>query len=64
MCGNQGFEAWTEWRRTGYPDFLIQSATGVGAKPERFLYPTTESTTNANFPGEQLITAKVWWDVN
>ena len=33
MCGFQGFEAWTEYRRTGYPDFLVLSiaATAQGA---------------------------------
>ncbi len=25
MCGNQGFEAWTEWRRTGYPNWFTYS---------------------------------------
>jgi len=64
MCGNQGFEAWCEWRRTGYPDFLVQSATGVGAKPRRFYYPTSESTTNASYPGTVPLTTPVWWDVN
>ncbi|MCW3123572.1 MAG: SusD/RagB family nutrient-binding outer rane lipoprotein [Flavipsychrobacter sp.] len=66
MCGNQGFEAWTEWRRTGFPDFLVNPASSaIGAnKPARFLYPTTESTVNAGFPGLKPLTAKVWWDVN
>jgi hypothetical protein len=66
MCGNQGFEAWTEWRRTGYPDFVtaIQSlSAGSQPKPKRFLYPTTESTTNTSYPGFKQITEKVWWDI-
>src|ERR1051325_10618295 len=25
MNGNQNFEAWTEFRRTGYPAFLVES---------------------------------------
>ena len=67
MCGNQGFEAWTEWRRTGYPDFLVipkNSEIGTN-RPERFLYPTSESTGNGNFPatGVAPVTSTVWWDV-
>ncbi|WP_432714365.1 SusD/RagB family nutrient-binding outer membrane lipoprotein [Pedobacter sp.] len=65
MCGFQGFEAWTEWRRTGYPDFLVESASsiiGAGRMPLRFLYPNTEINTNLNFPGSILIYEPVWWD--
>ena len=65
MCGNQGFEAWTEYRRTGYPDFLVHSPNSlIGASfPKRFLYPTSESTRNSAFPGLQPVTSKVWWDL-
>ena len=67
MNGNQGFEAWTEWRRTGYPDFLVQSNTsilGPGRFPARFFYPDVEFSRNANFPGQKLISDRVYWDVN
>jgi hypothetical protein len=66
MCGNQGFEAWTEWRRTGYPDFLVTSVNSlIGAsKPVRFIYPTEEINLNANFPGVKQVTQKMWWDAN
>ncbi|HNB82789.1 MAG TPA: SusD/RagB family nutrient-binding outer membrane lipoprotein, partial [Chitinophagaceae bacterium] len=66
MCGNQGFEAWTEQRRTGYPDFFVQSVNSlIGAKkPARFLYPTEEINLNANFPGLKTVDTRVWWDVN
>jgi hypothetical protein len=67
MTGNQGFEAWTEWRRTNYPDFFVTSAAstiGAGRMPERLLYPSSEVTRNANFPGIALIYTKVWWDAN
>ena len=67
MALNQNFEAWTEWRRTGYPDdFFVKPATGTlpaGTYPARFLYPNSELTRNANFPGAKVITDKVWWDV-
>ncbi len=67
MTGNQGFEAWTEQRRTGYPDFFtvsVNSLAGAGKFPGRFLYPNTEVTRNQKFPGQKLVTDKVWWDAH
>jgi hypothetical protein len=67
MCGNQGFEAWTEWRRTGYPDFFVRSeasSLAAGLFPLRMLYPNTEITRNSNFPGLKTVIQPVWWDVN
>lgn len=63
MAGLQGFEAWTEWRRTGYPDFLVVSA-GAGGRPVplRFLYPQSEVTGNQNYPGTIPESTPVWWD--
>jgi Starch-binding associating with outer membrane len=65
MCGNQGFEAWTEKRRTGYPDFFVVSKNSLIGNnyPKRFLYPTSESTRNVHFPGLAPITSKEWWDL-
>jgi len=63
MCGSQGFEAWTEWRRTGYPDFFTKSVAAGGlAFPERFLYPNSELTSNLNYPGTVSMFEPVWWD--
>ncbi len=67
LCGNEGTEGWTEWRRTGYPNFFTESTNsiiGAGRLPARFFYPNTEVTRNGNFPGQKLIYDKVWWDVN
>ena len=67
MNGFQGFEAWVEWRRTGFPDFLEASAASTlatGRMPLRLLYPNNEITTNQNFPGTRLIYEPVWWDVD
>jgi len=67
MCGNQNFEAWTEWRRTGYPSFLVRSQASVlpaGRMPQRLLYPTSEITRNPKFPGAKRVYDKVWWDAN
>jgi hypothetical protein len=64
MCGFQGFEAWTEWRRTGYPTFFVQSAASLltpGQMPERMLYPNTELVSNLNYPGTVPIYTPVWW---
>ncbi len=65
MNGTQGFEAWTEWRRTGYPNILVKSKAstlGTNDLPARLLYPETEITRNQNFPGVKLVTDKVWWE--
>lgn len=65
MDGFQGFEAWTEWRRTGYPDFLVVSAASLLPKPSvplRFLYPNSEITSNLNYPGTVTSVTPVWWD--
>lgn len=67
MCGFQGFEAWNEWRRTGYPDFLIQSQASTidpGKMPLRMLYPNSELTSNLHYPGTVPITTPVWWGIS
>jgi Starch-binding associating with outer membrane len=68
MSGNQGFEAWTEWRRTGVPALTESVATLIGAGnfPQRFIYPTDEVNLNKFCPGNGggAISRKVWWDVN
>lgn len=64
--GTQGFEAWTEYRRTGYPSFIEPSAAstlGTGLIPKRLLYPNTEAVRNTNYPGLVEIDVPVWWDV-
>lgn len=64
-AGNQGFEAWSDLRRTGYPDFLVSTRTSLTGteRPVRFLYPASEKS-NSNFPGELPVTSRVWWDNN
>jgi hypothetical protein len=64
MCGFQGFEAWNEWRRTGFPTFFVQSAATTitpGQWPLRMLYPNSELTSNSNYPGTIPIYKPVWW---
>lgn len=66
MTGLQGFEAWTEFRRTGYPSFLVPSVNSFLGNnfPKRFPYPNTELTRNSNFPGQRQVSQPVYWDVN
>ncbi|WP_242922809.1 SusD/RagB family nutrient-binding outer membrane lipoprotein [Pontibacter liquoris] len=66
FSGTEGLEAWTEYRRTGYPSFIEPSAAstiGASLLPKRILYPNTESIRNQNFPGLLEIDVPVWWDV-
>lgn len=64
-----GYEAWAEWRRTGYPDNLVAP---MGKEvPTRLGYPDDEVFNNeANyrealtrqFGGEDSLYGNVWWD--
>jgi len=67
-----GYEAWAEWRRTGYP-LLIAAPGANGDKiPRREGYPTIERSNNstnynaavASFPygGADDLNARIWWD--
>jgi hypothetical protein len=66
MCGNQGIEAWSEWRRTGFPNFFVISRNSrIGnVFPVRVPYPDDEVSNNQKFPGQKQVTDKVWWDAN
>ena len=67
MCGNQNFEAWCEWRRTGFPNFFTPSLSSLlspGQWPLRTVYPSVELNENTNFPGEVPIYTPVWWGLN
>ncbi len=67
-----GYEAWAEWRRTGFP--ILTAAPGANGNliPRREGYPLIErsnNTTNYNaavaaFPygGADDLNARVWWD--
>lgn len=64
-----GYEAWAEWRRTGYPAFLIEPAGR--AVPNRNSYPSNENFNNHDnymeaivrqWGGQNSIYGKVWWD--
>lgn len=66
----QGFEAWTEWRRTGYPELtVIPDPINTTSIPVRFTYPVQEQAVNqSNYDaaisvfGADELTTKVWWN--
>ena len=66
-------EAWTNWRRSGYPALTAINYAGNfsnGSIPRRQPYPSNESSNNpdnykaavAKLTGGDLWTARVWWD--
>ena len=67
-----GLEAWSDWRRTGFPAFVVAPADNLnptGAIPVRQGYPTTERDLNkANYDaavtgqGADDLNTRVWWD--
>lgn len=66
--GNNGFnglEAWSEYRRTGFPSNLpvgINNASG-GKLPLRIPYPQNELASNgANVPVVDIFTTKIFWE--
>ena len=62
----QGIEAWTDWRRTGFPDLdpATVNTSPDGQIPVRLPYSNAETAANVNAPAQPLINAKVWWDAN
>ncbi|GAA4304497.1 SusD/RagB family nutrient-binding outer membrane lipoprotein [Nibribacter koreensis] len=67
-----GFEAWTDWRRTGYPSFLVPGEGSLDARgiPRRMSYPANARTVNqAGYDaaiarqGADTNYTRVWWDV-
>jgi len=65
----QGVEAWTEWRRTGYPELQPAIEAVISEIPSRYFYPAIEQSVNgANnaaavtaMGGDDALTTKVWW---
>ncbi|RZK59616.1 MAG: SusD/RagB family nutrient-binding outer membrane lipoprotein [Pedobacter sp.] len=63
--GLNGFEAWAEYRRTGFPTNLpvgINNASG-GKLPLRIPYPQNELAANGtNVPVIDIFTTKIFWE--
>lgn len=60
------WEAWSEWRRTGYPNLTPTNYPGnvTGGKIfQKLKYPISEVAGNPNFSGASAndYTTKVWW---
>jgi hypothetical protein len=66
-------EAWSNWRRSGYPTLTPVSYAGSfspGVIPRRQVYPSTEPSTNPtayataikNISGGDKYSSSVWWD--
>ena len=70
-----GFEAWCDYRRTGYPTLEIgpacenKNTSGVATLPTRPCYPTISQTANEvqyraaveRMGGKDDMLTKVWW---
>ena len=63
-----GYEAWNEWRRTGFP---VLTEPGGTAIPRRQGYPTEEQflnksnyneAVNRQFGGTDDLYGRIWWD--
>ena len=61
-----GFEAWTEYRRTGVPNVPLSTRAIFGTKvPLRLLYPLSEISSNSVNVAEQGVInqmdSKIFW---
>ncbi len=66
LAGFNGFEAWTEYRRTGFPAGIPLSTKAASAVPPvRLLYPLSEYSNNAANTNAQgtinQFTSKIFW---
>lgn len=60
-----GFESWTEYRRTGYPAVPLSTRANGTQQPMRLLYPNSELSNNPdNVAAQGTITAftKLFWE--
>lgn len=66
MVNFQGLEAWTEFRRTNFPNIPPSASAPAGQKlPLRLYYPQTEAGTNPNVPsGIDVFSTRIFWDVD
>jgi len=64
----QGVEAWTEWRRTGFPTLTPALEADLNQIPSRYTYPSNAGSLNGagysaavSAQGADLLTTSVWW---
>ncbi len=56
------FEAYNDWRRTGFPTLTPNPSAGGKEIPRRFPYATDPITYNPNTPADVTIWDHIWWD--
>ncbi len=65
MFSLTGFEAWSEFRRTGFPKVPLATKAIQAKAPQRLFYPTSEISTNAENVAAQNVTSqfdnKIFW---
>jgi len=64
----QSDEAWSEYRRTKFPQltFVTQTLSGYTTPPTRLIYPSVETAYNSNYStvkAKDTRTTKIFWDV-
>jgi hypothetical protein len=69
LVNYSGFEAWSEYRRTGFPVTPPSASTAANApRPVRFFYPQSETAANgANVTAQGTIdvfATRLFWDVD
>jgi hypothetical protein len=65
----QGLEAWTEWRRTGFPALAPVANAAITAIPKRFYFSTDSqnynqsnySSASSSLAQGDTMLSKVWW---
>jgi hypothetical protein len=65
-----GYEAWAEWRRTGFPELVAPTDNNGREIPRREGYPTQEQQNNTQHYNEAVqrlggnndLNGHVWWD--
>ncbi len=66
-----GYEAWADYRRTGYPELIVGTATdNNGILPTRLMYPQRSQQTNSEHYAEAVeqmggdnMRIPVWWSL-
>lgn len=65
MFSLTGFEAWSEYRRTGFPRVPLATKAIQAKAPARLFYPTSEISTNSENVAAQNVTSqfdnKIFW---
>jgi hypothetical protein len=68
FCNLNGFEAWCEYRKTGYPVTPQSQQVSDNNRPVRFYYPNTESGSNGDNVKAQgeidVFNNRIFWDID